>query len=133
VLFEGKRSNVYGIRVAAQSPDYVAIANADGSANSDSNPAAMGSTVALYVTGLGQTDPPGVDGSITRDSGVRPLKQPPISAYGFQQVPSFFGAAPGEVAGITQINLVAADPGASNNLPVYVGSAFGRIYVVKPK
>jgi uncharacterized protein (TIGR03437 family) len=133
VWFAGKRSNAYGIGVVAQSPDYVAIANADGSANSPSNPAALGSTVALYVTGLGQTNPPGVDGSITRDPGVRPLKQPSISAFSIPQVPSFFGAAPGEVAGITQINLGVVDPGASNNLPVYVGSAFGRIYVAKPQ
>ena len=41
-----------------------AMTNADGSYNSASNPATPGSYVTFYVTGEGQTDPPGSDGNI---------------------------------------------------------------------
>lgn len=40
------------------------VVNQDGSMNSRDNPAAKGSMVTFYVTGLGQTDPPGIDGLI---------------------------------------------------------------------
>ena len=42
-----------------------AILNQDQSVNSPLNPAAKGSTVTLFATGAGQTDPPSVDGQIT--------------------------------------------------------------------
>jgi uncharacterized protein (TIGR03437 family) len=132
VSFNGKTSNQFTFKVAAQSADYIAVANADGSINSLTNPAAIGSTVALYLTGLGPTNPPSLDGAILRDPSIRPRTIPSVSSFGIPQIPAFLGAAPGEVAGITQINLIVGDPGASNNLPVYVGSAFGRIYVAKP-
>jgi uncharacterized protein (TIGR03437 family) len=134
VKFNGAASNQYGSSVLAQSPDYVAVANADGSANTATNPAPIGSTVALYVTGLGQTNPPGLDGSITRDATTRPLVQPLISVNGNRVDPAFFGAAPGEVAGITQINVVAQDAlvGVSY-MAVYVGNAFKTVYVIQPQ
>jgi uncharacterized protein (TIGR03437 family) len=131
VLLGDKSSNQFVIKVAPQSADYVAVANADGSLNSPENPAAIGSTVALYLSGLGQTNPPSADGAILRDTSIRPRSLPRISANGFDQQPAFLGAAPGQVAGITQINVIAVDPGASNNLALYVGQAFTRIYIAK--
>ena len=41
-----------------------AILNQDSTVNSPSNPANRGSAVALFATGAGQTDPPGVDGQV---------------------------------------------------------------------
>jgi uncharacterized protein (TIGR03437 family) len=38
--------------------DIVAVANPDGSPNSESNPAAVNSVVGIYFTGGGQTSPP---------------------------------------------------------------------------
>lgn len=131
VLYNGKLSNQFAIKTTPQLVDYVAIANADGTINSPSNPAALGSTVALYVTGLGQTNPPSADGAILRDPTIKPRLIPDIRANGSLQQPAFLGAAPGEVAGITQINLIAVDPGVSDSLAVYVGSTFARIYVAK--
>ena len=46
--------------------------NEDGTLNGPANPAAKGSVVVFYATGGGQTDPPGVDGEITRDVLSRP-------------------------------------------------------------
>ena len=41
-----------------------AINNSDGSLNSSTNPATPGSFITFYVTGEGQTNPPGSDGNI---------------------------------------------------------------------
>ena len=131
VLYNGKLSNQFAIKTTPQLVDYVAIANADGTINSSSNPAAPGSTIALYVTGLGQTNPPSRDGEILLDPSIRPRSIPEIRANSLLQLPVFLGAAPGEVAGITQINLIASDPGVSDSLAVYVGSTFTRIYIAK--
>jgi uncharacterized protein (TIGR03437 family) len=40
------------------------VLNEDGSLNSQTHPAAKGKQAAFFVTGLGQTDPPEIDGSI---------------------------------------------------------------------
>ena len=42
-----------------------AILNQDNSVNGPGNPAAKGSIVQVYLTGEGQTNPPGVTGAIT--------------------------------------------------------------------
>jgi len=46
--------------------------NQDGTANSVSNPAAVGSTITFYATGVGQTIPPGVDGVLHRSAPAAP-------------------------------------------------------------
>jgi uncharacterized protein (TIGR03437 family) len=51
------------------------VLNDGGSPNTQSNPAAKGALVAIYATGLGQTDPPGVDGMMA----ASPLPQPKLT------------------------------------------------------
>ncbi len=46
----------------------VAAANQDGTINGPSHPAAKGSYVTVYWTGGGQTNPPGVNGSVRNAS-----------------------------------------------------------------
>jgi uncharacterized protein (TIGR03437 family) len=46
--------------------------NADGSLNGPDNPAAPGSIVWVFATGLGRTDPPAPAGAIARSDSVRP-------------------------------------------------------------
>jgi uncharacterized protein (TIGR03437 family) len=133
VQFNGQKSNLYPTKVAAQYADTIAVANADGTLNSPNNPAMLGSIFAVYVTGLGQTSPPGIDGSVTRDSGVRLAATPGIYSGSFPQFPVFIGPAPGEVAGISQVNLVAVDPGAFASLPISIGGAFATVFISKPK
>ena len=92
----------------------------------------IGSSVDVFATGLGQTNPPAIDGAITR-APAAPLKQPAILVNGTPQLPTFFGAAPGQVAGITQINVMTSDPGPSSNaIALYIGSTYTLIYVTKP-
>ncbi len=119
-----------------------AIVNQDGTINGPAHPAKAGTYVVMYGTGLGQTTPPGVDGSVT------PLTNYPKQVYSIQlslsQNPLFTapapmtllygGPAPGLVAGVSQINAVvpagaasgenfvaiSAGPGASAVIPLYV-------------
>jgi uncharacterized protein (TIGR03437 family) len=82
-----------------------AILNADLTNNSTSNPAARGSVVAIYATGTGVNKPAGVDGALT--SAVNPplVAQPVTVTIGGQNADVLYqGAAPGLVAGISQIN-----------------------------
>jgi uncharacterized protein (TIGR03437 family) len=97
---------------------YAAALNQDGSFNSASNPAQVGSVVSVFATGLGPISPAQPDGSII---GL-PLPVDSLPAYvywledtGFigtiaESTPvSYAGPAPYEVAGVSQINFVVAD------------------------
>jgi uncharacterized protein (TIGR03437 family) len=77
----------------------------DGTQNGPANPAARGSVVMFYATGLGQTDPPGVDGEITRDVLARPRLQVRAWVQGQEAEVVYAGAAPGSVSGVMQINI----------------------------
>jgi uncharacterized protein (TIGR03437 family) len=88
--------------VAAQ-PDVLAIANADGTANSQSNPARWGQTVTLYVTGFGDTVPAVPDGSLYQ----APLPVPAVPLFGIYP---YAGPAPGMVAGVWQVNVPLSMP-----------------------
>lgn len=98
-----------------------AILNQDLTVNSAANPAAKGSIVAIYATGEGVTNPPGIDGK----PGTAPLPQPvlPVLATvdGQPAEVSFAGAAPGLVAGVVQINVrIPATAGAGPAAPVVI-------------
>jgi uncharacterized protein (TIGR03437 family) len=82
-----------------------AILNQDNSSNTWDNPADLGSIVVMYITGGGQTDPPGDDGKITSDL---PYPKPllPVQVFIDNQPAEilYAGAAPGLVQGVLQIN-----------------------------
>jgi uncharacterized protein (TIGR03437 family) len=48
------------------------VLNQDGSTNSSSNPAARGSTVTLFATGMGATNPQIADGMVPQDTSIQP-------------------------------------------------------------
>ena len=131
VSYGGAVSNPYGIGVVAQNPDLVAVANQDGSLNSESNPAPIDSVVGIYLTGLGQTDPPSVDGAVNTTPLLAPRITPTITVNGRIEQPAFLGAAVGQVAGVMQVNLFVPDPGANGiNDNVYIGSTLFCIWTV---
>ncbi|MCX6626672.1 MAG: hypothetical protein NTW28_03455, partial [Candidatus Solibacter sp.] len=87
-----------------------AALNEDGTVNSPRNPAKRGSRVVLFGTGGGATIPPGTAGEVT------PLAPRPLEngarveiAGGPMLTVEYSGAAPGAVAGATQINVKLPD------------------------
>jgi len=105
-----------------------AFLNQDESVNAAGNPAAQASVVVLYATGVGQTNPPGIDGLIA--TGVLPQPVLPVSVTidGKAGQVLYAGAAPGLVAGITQINVRLPDSVSSGAVPVVlqVGAAVSQ-------
>ena len=79
------------------------MVNEDGTLNSETNPARQGSIVIIYSTGLNNTQPPLATGTIA--PGAAPLVFPIVlsSTSGLPEI-TYAGAAPGLVAGLTQIN-----------------------------
>jgi uncharacterized protein (TIGR03437 family) len=98
-----------------------AILNQDYSVNTEAHPAAKGSVVMIYGEGGGQTDPPGIDGTVTGNILATLVTTPvTVEIGGIQAEVLFAGAAPGLVNGVMQIN--ARIPGGvpSGNVPVIV-------------
>ncbi len=86
-----------------------AILNDDYSVNSNSNPAARGSFVTLYATGGGTTTPASQDGALTT-SPLLSLNLPvTVTIEGVPAQVLYAGPAPGEVAGVLQINVVVPE------------------------
>ena len=88
-------------------PATAAILNQDGTVNGPSNPTHIGDTVAMFVSGVGQTNPAGVDGEIPQAAGGTPLL--PITVQlNFHSMPyadvTYAGNAPGLVSGAVQVN-----------------------------
>lgn len=119
-----------------------AIVNKDGTINGPAHPAPVGSYVQMYGTGLGQTTPPGVDGTVTPVTNYpkqvysvaltisgNPLFATPVPMDVF-----YYGPAPGLAAGVSQINafvpaglssgenfmVISAGPAVSAPIPFYV-------------
>jgi uncharacterized protein (TIGR03437 family) len=83
----------------------------------------------VYLTGEGQTNPPGVTGSITTVSATGPLTpapaSPPIGVLINGQTANwtFAGEAPGEVAGLMQLNVQIPSnaPSGAQSIVVWIG------------
>jgi uncharacterized protein (TIGR03437 family) len=108
-----------------------AILNQDNTLNTQANPAAAGSVIQIYMTGEGLTTPTQPDGTLTpvNTSGAGPLTPAPQGAVtvsiGGQQAKVYFaGEAPGDVAGILQVNagVPATASSGANSIAVQVGT-----------
>ena len=97
-----------------------AALNQDGSLNTPLNPAAPGSIVTLYLTGAGQTNPPGLTGGITGAPGSMALSTT-ATIGGLPADVLYSGPAPGLIAGVSQVNL-RIPAGASSSLaaPIFI-------------
>jgi len=82
-----------------------AILNQDNSINSTGNPAARLSVIALYCTGGGVTTPASGDGAVIGDASFVLSQTPVVTIGGVNASVKYAGAAPGAVAGLTQINV----------------------------
>ena len=100
--------------------------NQDGTINSASNPAPIGSVISLYATGGGQISPAGVDGQVS----TLPLARqslPVLVSIGQQIVMTqlqYAGPAPGVIAGLMQINVplpIGLETGSAVPVAILVG------------
>ena len=136
VSFGGTQTNCLTWPVAQTAPGvftvdgtHAAAVNQDGSINSATNPAAPGSIVSVYATGLGPISPAQGDGTlvgfplpsnvvqagvVAEQFVITPF--PPSLGYRFAPVPvTFVGPAAYLVAGASQINFQL--PTANSTLP----------------
>jgi uncharacterized protein (TIGR03437 family) len=88
--------------------------------NSSSNPAAPGSIIVLYMTGEGQTAPPGVDGLIAKGTLPTPVLPVSVTIDGKQAAVLYAGGVPTLAAGVIQVNAIIPADVASGNIPITV-------------
>jgi uncharacterized protein (TIGR03437 family) len=94
--------------------------NEDFSINGAARPAVAGSIVTLFATGEGQTSPTGVDGKPATVPIPKPVASVTATIGGIPAPVLYAGGAPGEVAGVMQVN-VLIPPGVSGPaVPVLV-------------
>jgi uncharacterized protein (TIGR03437 family) len=127
VIFQSSQTNCINAGIAPTSPGiflsgagtknelfpFAAAVNQDGTANSEQNPAKVGSILSIYATGLGMTTPAPADGAVvqlplpTNQLALQILTPNPDSHNPdpIQLKVFYAGPAPFEVAGITQINV----------------------------
>ena len=115
VQYQGVSSASTAAQVASASPGaftlnasgtgQVVAANQDGTLNGSGNPAPKGSYVTVYFTGGGQTNPPGVTGSVT-GTVLKWLTQGiSVTVGGVPATVTFDGSAPALVDGVDQLNI----------------------------
>jgi uncharacterized protein (TIGR03437 family) len=133
VSADGTASSIQTFNVAPAAPGIftddasgkgqAAVFNQDHSVNSDANPAPAGSVISVYATGGGQTDPPDSTGATAE--GIARVPGPVTATIGGQTAQVLYaGHAPGEVAGMLQVNLQVPG-GVTGDVPVvlWVGDA----------
>jgi uncharacterized protein (TIGR03437 family) len=100
-----------------------AFNNQDGIVNGPEHPVAIGSTVAMYVTGLGATDRTVPDGTIT-DPSVLPVNMGAVQVFigGKIAAVMYAGAAPYAITGVSQVNFMIPPDTPSGNQPVFVSA-----------
>ena len=104
-----------------------AILNQDSSVNSPSNPAARGSIVSVYMTGIGALNPFIADGSLGPLTPPFPAPMAAVSVTIGQMDASvaFAGQAPGLIAGVTQLNVeIPQNAPVGAAIPITIYSAY---------
>lgn len=106
--------------VASSGAGQAAALNADSTPNSASNPAAGGTTVSLFASGLGATNPAYVTGQTgaTGEPLNRTVHTPTVNINGVPGTIGFSGLAPGFV-GLYQVN-VTVPPGTPAGSAIFV-------------
>jgi len=115
LLYQGVSSSTTVIPVTTAAPGIFtsnmtgagqasAVNVATGALNSASNPVRIGAYLSLYITGAGQTIPPLANGQLATATAVTQLPVT-VTVGGISAPVTYSGAAPGEVAGLTQVNV----------------------------
>lgn len=142
VKYLAQNSNAFNLTATSTAPGLFtqsatgtgpgSILNADNSVNGSSHAAAKGSIIQIFMTGEGATNPPGITGRVTCATGCSSISQIPVpllpvaitfvdsagNHYGANY--TFAGEAPGDVAGVMQVNAVVPPTVPSGTLQIYV-------------
>jgi uncharacterized protein (TIGR03437 family) len=98
-----------------------AAVNQDGSINGASAAVKAGQVISLYLTGAGQTNPPGADGQPGTGPNAGPVLPVTATVGGATATVQYAGSAQGLVAGVIQVNVVVPQAtAASAAVPVVV-------------
>jgi len=132
VSYQGKYGSTTVVPVASAAPGIftanttgsgqAAAVNQNGSLNTASNPAKVGSIVSLYVTGEGQTSPGGQDGKVANSAPYpMPVQAVAVTIGGVSATVTYAGGAPTAVAGLMQVNVqIPAGVATGGSVPVMV-------------
>jgi len=130
VVHQGAVSKPVPLPVALSSPGIFArgpsgtgqaiALNHDLTVNSSANPAAPGSIIVLYMTGEGQTNPPGIDGLIAKSTLPTPVLPVSVIIDGKQAAVLYAGGVPTLAAGVIQVNATIPADVATGNIPITV-------------
>ena len=145
VMFGGQISNEPSLQLAVTAPGIFtqnssgtgpgAILDGDSQLNTQQNPAAKGSTIQIFMTGEGLTNPAQATGAVTPEntSGVGPLTPAPqltvsvlIGNHPAQVI--WDGEAPYLVAGVLQVDAVVPTTASSgaNSITAQVGNQISQ-------
>ncbi len=116
VEYQGRRSDAVEIAIVPTAPAIFGLVPSP-----DAKP---GSVITVFLTGEGATTPPGVDGRVaTAQPGrlnvyPRPLAAVTAKIGGLAATVQYAGAAPFNVAGLCQVNVVIPDNVPAGNVPI---------------
>jgi uncharacterized protein (TIGR03437 family) len=130
VLYNGVGSPTASVPVTPANPGVftvnasgtgsAAALNQDGTLNSASNPAARGSIVTLYLTGDGLESPQSADGTINGAPYPATVLNVSVMIGGQPATILYAGAAPGQVAGLMQVNASIPQNAPTGSVPVLI-------------
>jgi uncharacterized protein (TIGR03437 family) len=136
VISNGQQSAPWDVPLAPSAPSIftipasgvgqAAVLNQDNSINGPANPAARGTEIQIFATGDGITSPPGITGGITKGAGNPPLLSVKVLIGGIEAPVEYAGAAPGEAAGVLQVNVLVpfnAPVGSAVPIALTIGDA----------
>ena len=119
VIRNGQATQALTVAVAAVAPalftsissgsGQAAAINQDTSLNGPGSGAPVGSIVALYGTGEGQTAPGGINGRVANGVLPAPLAAVSVTIGGLDAPVVYAGAAPQAVAGLLQVNVTVPE------------------------
>jgi uncharacterized protein (TIGR03437 family) len=124
-----------GVFTTLDSSQYYPLAaalNEDGTINSSTNPAAPGTIVTVFATGLGAMTARPADGVLLPETGLPSLLNPVLLGSRAQSLDILYaGPAPDEVAGLMQMNfrLPSATP-ASLPILMFAGNWISQYFTV---
>jgi uncharacterized protein (TIGR03437 family) len=136
VISNGVPSAVWQLPVASSAPalftagstgvGQAAALNQNNSVNGASNPAARGEVIQIFATGGGQTSPASNTGAIAGSAGDATLLPVTVTIGGVSARVTYHGSAPGEIAGLLQIDAeVPATAPTGAAVPIFITAGGG--------